>query len=160
MFMTNSIRTACASMGGHAAGPARRRFGAVVAMAAMIACGLPAAPLLADHEKFEVAVTLEAEAGDRQVTLRASYTDSGNAGGAAAGEIIGFRFREQVDGVWDDSWWNMNDDGTSTIGDLTNGTAYTYEAQAYKVRRVDGAWHYAFSDSSNAVTATPAAAAQ
>ena len=159
MFMTNSIRTACASTGGHAAGPARRRFRVIVSMAAMIACGLLAAPLQADHETFNVAVTLQGAPGDGQVTLRASHTGSGNVVGIAAyDELIVYRFREKVDGVWDDSWWNMGSEGTTTVTDLTNGTAYTYQAQALMARRVDGEWHYAYSDPSGEVTVTPTAA--
>ena len=157
MFKANPMRIARASTGGHAASPARRRFLATVSIAAMIACGLFAAPLQADHETLNVVVTLEATPGDGYVTLRASQVGLGDAVDAG---ITGYHFREQFDGAWDDSWWNMGSDGSSTVSDLVNGTAYTYQARAYKVSVLDGQYHYVYSDSSAAVTVTPTAPAQ
>ena len=157
MFMANWMRAACASTGGHAVSRAHRRLRGIVSIAVMIACGLLASPLQADHETLNVVVTLEATPGDGYVTLRASQV---GIGGAVDSDITGYHFREQFNGAWDDSWWNMQSDGSSTVSDLANGTAYTYQARAYKVSVSDGQYHYAYSDSSAAVTVTPTASAQ
>ena len=49
--------------------PAFRGCRTIVAAAAVIACGLLAAPLQADHETFTATVTLTATPGDGEVTL-------------------------------------------------------------------------------------------
>ena len=137
--------------------PGEGRFRAF--FGAALAALLFAAPLQADHESFNVAVTLAAEPGDGQVVLRASHTSGGNVVGLAQTELIGYRYREKSDGAWG-SWQGMGSDGNVEVQDLTNGTAYTYEAQAIRATMVDGDWHLAYSDSSDEVTVTPTAAAQ
>ena len=161
MFKANSIRTACAPAEGHAASPADRRFRVIVSIAAMAACGLFAVPLQADHETLNVVVTLEATPGDGYIGLQASHVGIDNAGGATDAGVSGYEFREKrSNGSWDDSWWSMYSDGSSSKWNVTNGTAYTFQARAYKTTDSDGEFHRAYSDPSAAVTVTPTASAQ
>ena len=60
----------------------------------------------------------------------------------------------------DDGWWNMSD-CKSPVRDLRNGTAYSFRSKAYRATRdSDGELHYAYSEPSEAVTATPGASTQ
>ena len=160
--MTAIRSTKTAPMEDMTAKPAFPGCRAIVTAAAVIAFGLFAAPLQADHETFDVTVTLEATAGDGQVELTATHTASSSVTGAAvAGEIIDCLFQEKrADADWGDSWWNMSE-CRNTVGDLENGTAYSFRSKAFRATRdSEGGLHFAYSEPSEAVTVTPGASTQ
>ena len=139
--------------------PALRGRRAIVAAAAVVACSLLAAPLQAEHETFDVTVTLTATPGDGEVTLQASHGVDSHVG-AQSLEIVGYQFRGQSNGEWDDDWWHMYADGSGYVRELTNGTAYTFQARAYRATSGDDGYHYAYSDPSESVTVTPTASTE
>ena len=135
---------------------------AIAMTAAAIAYGLLAAPLQADHETFDVTVTLTVTVGDGRADLQASHTGGdSDVGTAVSGEIIGCVFQaKRADVDWDNDWWNMND-CEWPVEDLDNGIAYSFRSKAYRATRgSDGEYHFAYSEPSDAVTATPEASTE
>ena len=137
--------------------PAFRGCRAMVAAAAVVACGLLAAPLQADHESFSATVTLTATPGDGEVTL--------NVGGittSASFAWVGYQYRG---GPWDTQWTliggEADDSGAVTasviVQDLTNGVEVSFEARAFRANMEDGEWHFQYSGASDSVSVTPTA---
>ena len=130
---------------------------AIIAAVAVIACGLFAAPLQADHITYDATVTLTATLGDsRQVTLNASvdgfiYNPS---------EQTGFEYRmRQGEGSYSDSGWMTMNAGVMTTPrdgnvsvDLSGDGPFHFQARAWNMRQIDGEWHLAVSDPSAEVT--------
>ena len=127
--------------------PAFRGCRTIVAATAVIACGLLAAPLQADHVAYDVTVTLTTTISDGQVTLTASIdgfvTDPN--------QQTGFQFAMKGEGQeWSDGWWNMGDVGGSanvTIQDFIGygDGPYYFKVRAWNAARVDGSVHFTYS---------------
>ena len=126
--------------------PVFRGCRAIVAAATVIACGLLAAPLQAEHQTIDVTMTLTATAGNTYVTLAASHTGALN---------VHYQYREETE----DIWRHMAD--TAQVWDLTNGVPYTFEGRALQLvgENDDGSDHFIYSDVSESVTVTPSASA-
>ena len=140
--------------------PAFRDRRAIVAAAAVIACGLLAAPLQADHEAYEVTVTLtgtvnvdESEKVE-QVKLEASVSSLVDNPKL---EQTGFQFREwEGGGNAPDSWWDMgtgvNVSSVEQYVHLDGDGPFHFQARVWHVSAVDGDLHFSVSEPSETVT--------
>ena len=133
--------------------PTFRGYRGIVTAAAVIAFGLLAAPLQADHALSDVSVTLTATVGnDDMITLDVSANPPVNNNDPSQQTGLQFRYR-QGDGVWagDDDGWETVGLGSLMWEPLGDGPFY-FQARVWNYRKVDGEWHASVSESSAVVT--------
>lgn len=133
---------------------------AIAAAAAVVACGLLAAPLQAtdSHPWPDATVTLTATVGDGgQVTLNASVSPAP----VGPNQQTDFQYVIKSSGNEFDytEWWNMGD-GSVTYTDFGGygEGPYSFRARAWNMSKVDGEWRLRISDMSDVVTVDPGSA--
>ena len=83
---------------------------------------------------ISVPTSVSADRGDQQVTL--TWSAPSNLAGLT---ISSYQYRYRESGGTFNAWADAGNDGTETIGGLTNGTTYDFELQAVSTTDAVGA---------------------
>ena len=137
--------------------PAFRGRRAIVAAAAVVACGPLAAPLQAEHEPFDVTVTVTASVDNDgpvdvrgMVKLEMSMTGEPDGLFDDPSQQAGFAWRWRgKSGNWIqwESTPSSSDSDTLWISDFSNAVGpYYFQVRAWNARKVDGGVHVFLSD--------------
>ena len=126
---------------------------AIVAAAAVVACGLLAAPLQAEHVAYDVALTLTTTvSAEKHVTLTATI----DGFVADPQQQTGFQYTMKgEDQEYSDDWYNMGDVGGSanvTVQDFIGygDGPYHFKVRAWNARVDAGSLHFSYSPTTEA----------
>ena len=154
MTAIRSIKTARTE--DRTAKPVFRGGRAIVAAAAVIAFGLLAAPLQADHVTYDATVTIELTDGQDgnvvELTVQSSPANTDPR------QQTGLQYRTKVEGTeWSESSWGaigdeVGDTATMSFWDFTVDGLWSFQARAWNMRQIDGEWHLTFSTPSEVLT--------
>ena len=158
--MTAIRSTRTARTEGITAKPAFRGRRAIVAAVAAV-FGLLAAPLQAEHEAFNVTMTLTATVAahvdGEQVTMKASMA---NAPAVDPRRQFGIQYREWDGNAGPDdvSWQNVSALNEASVTwelyleDMMGPGPFYYQVRGWNMQKVDGEWQASFSEPSDTVT--------